>query len=75
MLVLVCDLSTKGKDKKKKEGTGAFLLVLVASSLHALRVYMYILTLAACLIFPSFCNSIEVANKSSQSPDVPFYKR
>ena len=63
----------KRKRQEKKEGTGAFLLL--ASSLHALRVYMYILTLAACLIFPSFCNSIEVANKSSQSPDVPFYKR
>ena len=36
---------------------------------------IYVYTLAACLIFPSFCNSIEVANKSSQSPDVPFYKR
>ena len=74
MLVLYVTFQQKEKTRKKKEGTGAFLLVL-ATSLHALRVYMYILTLAACLIFPSFCNSIEVANKSSQSPDVPFYKR
>ena len=62
----------KEKTRKKRRN---WCILVSTSKQPSCPSSIYVYTLAACLIFPSFCNSIEVANKSSQSPDVPFYKR